>query len=108
MTSAQYHVRISKSLSQHETAHVWMVRYVHGRKPQLLKCTIKYQEYEESSLLPEASMSLPLCLLKELGHALVECGELPKDFISNDREMAATKSHLEDMRKLLFNELDVS
>jgi hypothetical protein len=104
-----FHARIDRAWNRHDSSNVWLFtsgERGHGvAKPLQLEFEIKESG---AYLLPEPTLVLPNSLLKAIAHALLESGDLPKDFLFNDRETAALKSHLEDMRKIAFHEIGVN
>lgn len=83
-----------------EDIGIWLFRG-RGQQMECAKRTfLNYEPHGETWLLPEPTLSIPKGMVKELARALVESGDLPRDFLFNERERASIRDHLGDMKKM--------
>lgn len=104
-----YKTRVQRSYGAGGYA-VYLVRYDrHSGKTWIGKpARIEWEDFGDGWRLPDA----PTLIFADeeiaaFAEGLMACDALPKEMVQNKRELEATKEHLEDLRKIAFNELDI-
>ena len=104
-----YCARIDRNYGQRDGFSVWLYRFS-GDGPGEFVAPMGDPNFKPTKNewdLPPPSMVLKQEMLVALAKALVESGHIPKEAFSSADELKATRAHLEDLRKVAFNELDI-
>lgn len=104
-----YRVRIDRAIGYHDVYSIWFIKYV-DRKTCIGEVTqngLEWKPRPPGELFPNPTIQIAGALLTEIAKELIESGFLPEKLLSNERELKAMEKHLEDLRKITFNELGV-
>lgn len=90
---------------------LWVFGYPNQSKVQFAKIKngeFSWTETNELEMIPsEPTLFLPLNSIKDLAIGLIESGHLSRELLSNEAELKATRSHLDDMRRIAFHEVGI-
>jgi hypothetical protein len=105
--SFEYRARIQSLWGYYDKQGLWILRY-DGHKTYIAKTIeIQWEEFPDVAMLPEPTLALDKGAIAAIANALIETGDLPETLKTNARELKAMTSHLDDLRKIAFNELGI-
>lgn len=78
-----------------------MIRDLPNGRSQIASIVqLEWKDAPSHFLLPEPTLELTKADVQGLAHGLLESGDLPREFLSNDRELSALKEHLKDSKEI--------
>lgn len=110
MENSQYRVRLERSMGHLNSYSVWLIKYV-DRKTFIAEINqngLEWKPRNQGEFYPNPTITLPTEIITEMAKELIESGFLPEKLLSNERELKAMEKHLEDLRKISFNELGIT